>query len=135
MQALRVLDRLIPQALSLGLLPGRLAGLEGQLLETLLHPLAVALEVLVVGDLRLGVRRPPGLVLGVDIVNHLDLEIVVIRKVDVVGLHVLALEVFVHLFSHGHALSYPRGSSTTASTVSSLMIRNSLPATLNRVPE
>ena len=39
----------------------------------------------------------------------------------------------IHLF-FAHAFSIPRGSSTTASTLSSLIKRNSLPCTLNRVP-
>ena len=58
------------------------------------------------------------------IVLNLNLELVIAFDVD-----------FDVIIIIGHARLYPRGSSTTASTVSSLMRRNSLPNTLKRVPE
>ena len=93
-----------------------------QFLDALLHRLRIRGDLVVLRQFRLHAVRASGLVaiLLWSVIDNLHLEVVI-----VFGLCLLSI----------HARLYPLGSSTTASTVSSLMSRNSLPWTLKRVPE
>jgi hypothetical protein len=75
-QRLGVVDGLFPLAICLGLLARGFFGLEGQLLQTLLHLLAVALKVIVLRDIGLGVGRASRFVFRSNVIDDLNLKIV-----------------------------------------------------------
>ena len=75
--ALGVVDRLVAHASSLSLLAGSLFGLKGQLLQALLHLLAVALKVVVIRDFGRGIGRTARFVFRGDVVNDFNFKIIV----------------------------------------------------------